>query len=374
MDAHLIYFGIDIVAMFAVVLLGINVVISHPKSFNARIWAIIAFNSVCWLLFSRYIYSPFIPEPFQVDPGPFLVPVRFAMNLTPGLFTILAYSLFQDGERFPRWLFGVFFVQVLLEEPLPLILSIDVAQGDLLFETVPAVLQIVLIGFALFWMLASWRADLVEERRHLRVAVLVITGVYTVGTIVLGRVLVPLEVVQPFHTHVVLAAICALLCIAVILIVAQRGTQIFIEPGRRPATPAQNDVDDRFSADLEAVERAFRDDRVYREAGLAVGSLAAKLAIPEYRLRKLIHEKLGYRNFNALLHDYRIGEACDRLVSPEERHLPILTIALSVGYQSVNPFNRAFREIKGMTPSEFRARSGQPGDNSPAPLEPSYGG
>jgi len=45
------------------------------------------------------------------------------------------------------------------------------------------------------------------------------------------------------------------------------------------------------------------------------------------------------------------------LADAEQRHLPILTIALTVGYNSINPFNRAFRELKGMTPSEFRARA-----------------
>ena len=71
----------------------------------------------------------------------------------------------------------------------------------------------------------------------------------------------------------------------------------------------------------------------------------------------MIHERLQFRNFNALLHSYRIEEACVLLADPAQRHLPILTIALTVGYNSINPFNRAFRELKNMTPSEFRARA-----------------
>ena len=85
--------------------------------------------------------------------------------------------------------------------------------------------------------------------------------------------------------------------------------------------------------------------------------LAQKLAMPEYRLRKLIHEELGYRNFNALLHQYRIAEASRDLADPAKNSLPILTIALTVGYNSINPFNRAFRDAKGMTPSAFRAQA-----------------
>ena len=32
----------------------------------------------------------------------------------------------------------------------------------------------------------------------------------------------------------------------------------------------------------------------------------------------------------------------------------MLTIALDMGYRSLSPFNKAFKEIKGMTPTEFR--------------------
>jgi AraC-like DNA-binding protein len=34
--------------------------------------------------------------------------------------------------------------------------------------------------------------------------------------------------------------------------------------------------------------------------------------------------------------------------------VPILTIALDAGFQSLGPFNRAFKSQAGMTPSEFR--------------------
>ncbi|MBS0401235.1 MAG: helix-turn-helix domain-containing protein [Proteobacteria bacterium] len=35
--------------------------------------------------------------------------------------------------------------------------------------------------------------------------------------------------------------------------------------------------------------------------------------------------------------------------------LPILSIALECGYGSIGPFNRAFRQRFGMTPTEYRA-------------------
>ena len=82
------------------------------------------------------------------------------------------------------------------------------------------------------------------------------------------------------------------------------------------------------------------------------------MAIPEYRLRRVIHEGLKYRNFNALLHRYRIEEACALLADRQQRHLPILTIALTVGYNSINPFNWLIvgREIAQEKPDQIIVR------------------
>jgi AraC-like DNA-binding protein len=82
--------------------------------------------------------------------------------------------------------------------------------------------------------------------------------------------------------------------------------------------------------------------------------------MPEYRLRVLINKRLGYRNFNALLHEHRLKDACERLADPARAHLPILTIALDVGYQSITPFNQAFRDAMGCTPSAFRRQHTTP--------------
>jgi AraC-like DNA-binding protein len=43
------------------------------------------------------------------------------------------------------------------------------------------------------------------------------------------------------------------------------------------------------------------------------------------------------------------------LTDPSQRDVPILTIALDAGFGSLGPFNRAFREAEGCTPSSYRA-------------------
>ena len=83
-------------------------------------------------------------------------------------------------------------------------------------------------------------------------------------------------------------------------------------------------------------------------------SVAARLNLPEYRLREVINEGLGYRNFNAFLNRHRIDEARAALSDPGQRDVPVLTIAMDAGFQSIGPFNRTFKAATGMTPTDFR--------------------
>ena len=96
------------------------------------------------------------------------------------------------------------------------------------------------------------------------------------------------------------------------------------------------------------------DSGHYREPGLTIASLADHLDTPEHRLRALINRRLGHRNFSAFLNLYRITEAKNLLSDRDRVDLPVLTIAMDLGYNSLPTFNRAFRSETGTTPSDFR--------------------
>ena len=98
----------------------------------------------------------------------------------------------------------------------------------------------------------------------------------------------------------------------------------------------------------------MQHERAYRSENLTVAALAALLSVPEYRLRRHINQRLGHRNFNAYVNGLRLDEAKAALADPALRNLPVLTIALTAGFQSIGPFNRAFKAVTGKTPTEFR--------------------
>jgi len=105
---------------------------------------------------------------------------------------------------------------------------------------------------------------------------------------------------------------------------------------------------------VDGLMRLMADDRIYRHDNVTIGTLATRLGIPEYRLRRLINQRLGYRNFNVFLNEHRIAEAKAALADPSQARVPVITIAMDAGFQSLGPFNRAFKATTGVTPTEYR--------------------
>ncbi len=216
---------------------------------------------------------------------------------------------------------------------------------------------------------STWRLDLVEKRRGLRLFI-VVTGVaYTV--VMLGaRLASPGGRLAASVATLDVAALFVIVAGAAFGVLRVQASELWPQ-GRESAAamaPASTasvasettalaleatpDPEDERLAD--ALQRAMRDEHAYRIEGLTVRGLADRLSVPEYRLRRVINRRLGQRNFNVFVNSYRLDEASAALSDPRRRSSPILTIALDAGFQSIGPFNRAFRESTGLTPSEFR--------------------
>lgn len=124
---------------------------------------------------------------------------------------------------------------------------------------------------------------------------------------------------------------------------------------KEPSTATSDEtIDPRDKTLLSQLIAAMETEKIYREPGLTIRSLAEHLKTPEHRLRSLINQGLGHRNFSAFLNSYRIEAVKAEFQNPEKSRIPVLTLAMDVGYNSLAPFNRAFRMIEGMTPTSYR--------------------
>jgi AraC-like DNA-binding protein len=213
--------------------------------------------------------------------------------------------------------------------------------------------------------LATWREDLMARRRRLRLVVLVGTAAY-IGTGVFSGLSQTPALASGFSVASVANALS--LCVLVSISAWNLLRAAAVQEGSILLPAAGDAAGDARATALDAVGKAAAIepallrrlqhlmvvDRVYRREGLTIGFLSARLGVPEYRLRQLINEGLGHRNFNAFLNSYRIEEAKAALADPEQKDVPVLTIAMDAGFQSVGPFNRAFKAATDLTPTEFR--------------------
>jgi AraC-like DNA-binding protein len=218
------------------------------------------------------------------------------------------------------------------------------------------VTSIVLVVLALRRVVAGLPSDLVEPRRTLRA---VFTGVVGVCILLVLAVEVVLGGQRPAPLLETAKSAGALAIAAAFgaWILMPRRELFALEPVAAAAIPQIDAVADPASDDHRHRDRLLllmRRERVYRQEGLTIGRLAQTLEVPEYRLRRIINQQLGYRNFNAFLNDLRVEEACQVLADPAQETLPILNLALDLGYGSSGPFNRAFRTKTGLTPTEYR--------------------
>ena len=215
----------------------------------------------------------------------------------------------------------------------------------------------VCLGLSNVWR--NWQYDLVECRRMLRMSLSTITGILVLIALVdeslsgAGVATGPLT-----YLNILFLSIFALFEAYWILIGNPNGllesvddVPIDLVPASRKEAPFLSVSDQTW---LDALEKCMEQDYYYRRHDLTIRNLAGHLSIPEHHLRRLINQHLGFRNFNDYLNRYRVREAADRLQDPQLARLPILTIAIESGYASLTPFNKAFKALKEMTPSEFR--------------------
>lgn len=212
---------------------------------------------------------------------------------------------------------------------------------------------LVLMAHLIVSVLHSWRDDLIEQRRQARAWLVSLLALYF---IILSLVELSNSGLNRNHLFMLATSIfCLMISTVTTLMMFKHQTAFAIQPGNllTPARTTSPEWQCEKSAESELHSRLqeFIDEQGYLQSNLTVPQLAQQLSCPEHHLRKLINQRLGYTNFAAFLNHYRIEEARKQLVTS---HLPVLSIALDLGYGSITPFNRAFKDITGETPTRYR--------------------
>jgi AraC-like DNA-binding protein len=281
------------------------------------------------------------------------LPFHLMSLSTPALFWLFSMSWFDDDFRLKRWHGAIVFALVISG----FTANYLYATGGNPFFLLAVSWRVMSIGLVIASVMTALRgrnADLVETRRRARLALSLI-----IALVILSIVLAELPLrgwPPPVGWRVLNAASLFLLAATLALaILGWRDPALLAAPAKPQAAIFRPEADDSIL--LTKLDADMRHERLYRQDGLTITTVAARLGVPEYRLRRAINQGLGARNFNTYLNGFRLDEAREALADPAQREVPILTIALDAGFGSLAPFNRAFRDAEDCTPTEYRARA-----------------
>ena len=102
---------------------------------------------------------------------------------------------------------------------------------------------------------------------------------------------------------------------------------------------------------ISEIKRLFEQEKIYQAEDLSLAKLAELTQLSAHQLSELIntHFQMG---FSRLVRQYRVEAAKSMLT--EEPRASVLSVGLSVGFNSQSNFYVAFKEITGVVPGQFR--------------------
>ena len=107
------------------------------------------------------------------------------------------------------------------------------------------------------------------------------------------------------------------------------------------------------------IERKMKEEKLFTTKNLSRELIAEKLNTNHEYVQKAIKDHAA-KTVNEYINGYRIGEAMEILSDPiKMKNEKMANLAGMVGFNSVSTFNKTFKEITGMSPSEFRKQSAQ---------------
>jgi AraC-like DNA-binding protein len=280
---------------------------------------------------------------------------RFVLSLcggsTPGLFWLFARTWFNDKQHLERWPALLILLSVINIS----VMQLSFERNDAINLVSGVIFRLGMLAFAIAGLWEAWRGregDLVEVRRRIRPRIVAAVGIYVIliaiAEIAVFNYAAPIWIARGIGSSI--AIITILFCAAMF---GMRQADLFgaqKKPARAHSSPP---ADEALTGKLLTF---MQKDMPHRDEDMTIAKLAAQLGEQEYRLRRHINGALGHRNFAAFLNGYRLAEVKAALSDPTQKEVPIITIALDAGFGSLGPFNRAFREAEGMTPSEYRLR------------------
>jgi AraC-like DNA-binding protein len=311
-----------------------------PVSRNAKVATTIFFTAV-----SGYVLDAYGRAVMLVGFG---YPICWLLDAgIAGYVWMMILVVFEDRKVSPLIL-----APAVLQTALDVTGSLTHASPNGLPYTIRDGISLLLAAHALLLVFRGWRGDLVEARRRLRGPFMATVALFVIVQTLLDSI----------RRHGVAMDWMPLANAAAVAVITVIGAGIFLD-GRgvifgasRFASPAPGAPAAADEAGLSRLLQAMDAEMLWRQEGLTIGKLAERIGVPEHRLRRLINDHLGHRNFTDFVNSRRIEAAKRVLSDPTQARTTVAAIAYDHGFASLGPFNRAFKAETGASPREWRQR------------------
>jgi AraC-like DNA-binding protein len=119
-------------------------------------------------------------------------------------------------------------------------------------------------------------------------------------------------------------------------------------PVKKAVPPSQTVVQEV----VPALKQAMEHDRIYLNPELDLALLSDHTGIPPKTISAVLNQHLQ-QSFSEFINGYRVADFQQKALSEEFRDLTIMGIAFESGFNSQATFQRAFKQITGVSPREY---------------------
>jgi len=104
---------------------------------------------------------------------------------------------------------------------------------------------------------------------------------------------------------------------------------------------------------VEKLNHQMATEKPYLDPDLTLPKLATGLEIPSHYLSQVINETFKL-NFFDFINQYRVEEVKAKIIDPKFDNFSLLGIAFECGFNSKSAFNRIFKKLTGLTPTQYK--------------------
>ncbi|MFY0654667.1 MAG: AraC family transcriptional regulator [Cyclobacteriaceae bacterium] len=128
------------------------------------------------------------------------------------------------------------------------------------------------------------------------------------------------------------------------------GYHAFIYQNQSIITPKYFSAEDKNNLEVK-INHLISKDQVFLDPELSLAGLSKMLDVPKNKLSEYFSSH--GQSFRSFINNHRVDHFSELIHQGKHEQFSFLGLALESGFNSKASFNRIFKEVKGMTPSDF---------------------